>query len=90
MQTKATDSVRRFSLHCHYVLVDEDVGEFAKSKQLPKYTLSRSKELVKRCIAHYLNSEWLVQTTKAIYGHHEKIGFAIYNKVILTIPSIYQ
>ena len=48
------------------------------------------KELVKRCITHYPNSEWLVQTTKEIYGYYEKIGFAICNEVILTIPSIYQ
>ena len=48
------------------------------------------KELVKQCIAHYPNSEWLVQTTKEIYGYYEKIGFEICNEVILTIPSIYQ
>ena len=48
------------------------------------------KELVKRCMAHYPNSEWLVQTTKEICGYYEKIGFAIYNEVVLTIPSIYQ
>lgn len=48
------------------------------------------KELVKRCIEHFPNSEWLVQTEKHISGYYEKIGFKIYNDVVLTIPSIYQ
>lgn len=48
------------------------------------------KELVKRCIQHFPNSEWLVQTEKHISGYYEKIGFKIYDDVVLTIPSIYQ
>ncbi len=48
------------------------------------------RELVKRCIEHFPNSEWLVQTEKHISGYYEKIGFRIYNDVVLTIPSIYQ
>jgi len=48
------------------------------------------KELVKRCIEFFPNSEWLVQTEKHILGYYEKIGFKIYNDVVLTIPSIYQ
>ncbi|MBH1939462.1 GNAT family N-acetyltransferase [Mobilitalea sibirica] len=48
------------------------------------------KELVKRCIEHFPNCEWLVQTEKHISGYYEKIGFKIYNDVVLTIPSIYQ
>ena len=48
------------------------------------------KELVKRCIEHYPNSEWLVQTTNKIYKYYEKIGFKVNNEVFLTIPSIYQ
>ena len=48
------------------------------------------KELVKRCVEHYLNSEWLVQTEERISGYYEKIGFKVYNDVVLTIPSIYQ
>lgn len=48
------------------------------------------KELVKRSIEHFPNSEWLVQTEKHISGYYEKIGFEIYNDVVLTIPSIYQ
>ena len=48
------------------------------------------KELIKRCIEHFPNSEWLVQTTDKIYKYYEKIGFKINNDVFLTIPSIYQ
>ena len=48
------------------------------------------KELVKRCIAHWPNCEWLVQTEKHIAAYYEKIGFKIYEDVVLTIPSIYQ
>ena len=32
-------------------------------------------ELVKRCIAHYPKSEWLLGTTKNIAGFYERIGF---------------
>lgn len=32
-------------------------------------------ELVKRCIEHFPNSEWLVGTMKNISGFYEKIGF---------------
>jgi len=44
-------------------------------------------ELVRRCIEHFPNSEWLVQTTKEIYSYYEKIGFKVKNDVFLTIPS---
>ena len=33
------------------------------------------KELVKRCIEHFPNSEWVVRTTTGISGFYEKIGF---------------
>jgi len=48
------------------------------------------KELVKRCIGHFPNSEWLVQTTQDISGYYEKMGFVINDDVFLSIPSIYQ
>lgn len=48
------------------------------------------KELIRRCIEHYPNTEWLVQTENHISGYYEKIGFKVYNDVVLTIPSIYQ
>ena len=48
------------------------------------------KQLVKMCIEHFPNSEWLVQTGAHISEYYEKIGFKIYNDVVLTIPSIYQ
>ena len=47
-------------------------------------------ELVKRCIAHFPDSEWLVQTEKHISGYYEKMGFKVYDHVVLTIPSKYQ
>ena len=47
-------------------------------------------ELLKRCMAVYPNSEWLVQTTADVSGYYEKLGFAVNNEVFLTIPSIYQ
>jgi len=48
------------------------------------------KELIKKCIEHFPNTEWLVQTEKHISGFYEKIGFQIYKDVVLTIPSRYQ
>jgi GNAT superfamily N-acetyltransferase len=44
------------------------------------------KELVKRCIEHFPNSEWLVQTTEKIASYYEKNGFKVNNDVFLTIP----
>ncbi len=48
------------------------------------------KELIKRCIEHFPDSEWLVQTEKHISGFYERLGFKSYNDVVLTIPSKYQ
>lgn len=45
------------------------------------------KELVRRCIAHYPDSNWLVQTEKHIAGFYEKIGFKINTDVFLHIPN---
>ena len=47
-------------------------------------------ELVKRCIEHFPNSEWLVQTTDKNVRFYEKIGFKAYEGVVLTIPSKYR
>jgi len=43
-------------------------------------------ELVKRCIAHYPDSEWLVGTEKHIAGYYEKLGFKIDKGVFLKLP----
>jgi len=48
------------------------------------------KELIQRCINHFPDTEWLVQTEKHIAGYYEKLGFNVYSDVVLTIPSIYQ
>ena len=47
-------------------------------------------ELVKRCMAVYPNSEWLVQTTEDISGYYEKLGFTVNSEAFLSIPSVYQ
>ena len=43
-------------------------------------------ELLKRCIAHFPDSEWLVQTTEKNTNFYEKNGFKVNNDVFLTIP----
>ena len=54
---------------------------------LPEYqNKGIGKELVKRCIGHFPNSEWLVQTTKEISGYYEKSGFTVNTDVFLTVP----
>ncbi|WP_410769485.1 GNAT family N-acetyltransferase [Fontibacillus sp. BL9] len=45
------------------------------------------RELIKRCVEHFPNSEWLVQTTDRISGYYEKIGFKRQGNVFLSIPS---
>ena len=44
------------------------------------------KELLKRCIEYFPNSEWLVQTTEKISSYYEKRGFKVNNDVFLNIP----
>lgn len=57
----------------------------------PEYrNMGIGKELIKRCIEHFPDTEWLVQTEKHISGYYEKIGFKVYDDVVLTIPSKYQ
>lgn len=46
-------------------------------------------ELVRRCKAHWPKSEWRVETTNAIAGYYEKIGFTRTDTVLLTIGSEY-
>lgn len=43
------------------------------------------KELIKRCIEHFPNSEWLVQTTEKISSYYEKNSFKVNNDVFLSI-----
>lgn len=47
-------------------------------------------KLVRRCVAHYPDSQWLIQTEKHIAGYYEKIGFKFEDDVVLTKPSKYQ
>jgi ribosomal protein S18 acetylase RimI-like enzyme len=48
------------------------------------------KELVKRCIEQFPNTEWLIQTTTNVAGFYEKIGFKKYEKEVLVIPSKWE
>ena len=47
-------------------------------------------ELVKRCIEHFPNSEWLVETRKDTAGFYERIGFRQFDpngeEAFLSIP----
>ncbi|HOB20542.1 MAG TPA: GNAT family N-acetyltransferase [Candidatus Atribacteria bacterium] len=47
-------------------------------------------ELIRRCVEHFPDSEWVVQTERHISGFYEKLGFTGYNDIVLTIPSKYQ
>lgn len=44
------------------------------------------RELVRRCMAHYPTSEWLVQTTPERAGYYERLGFQVNRDVFLSIP----
>jgi ribosomal protein S18 acetylase RimI-like enzyme len=46
--------------------------------------------LLKRCIEHFPDTEWLVQTSEDVAGYYEKLGFRIHEGVFLSIPSKYQ
>lgn len=53
---------------------------------LPEYQHKGiGKELVRRCIETFPNSEWLVQTETAL-EFYEKIGFSVNKDVFLSIP----
>lgn len=54
---------------------------------LPKFqNKGIGNELLKYCIEHFPNSEWLVQTTEIVSSYYEKNGFKINNDVFLSIP----
>ena len=48
------------------------------------------REMLKRCMSHFPNSEWLVQTTPEMIAYYEKIGFRINEESFLSIPSVYD
>ncbi len=48
------------------------------------------REMVRRCIERYPDTEWLVQTTQNIAGYYEKLGFKRLDEVFLNIPSKYM
>lgn len=43
-------------------------------------------ELIRRCVEHFPNSEWLVQTTEEISGYYIKHGFKVNSDTFLTVP----
>ena len=54
---------------------------------LPEYqNKGVGSELVRQCIEHFPNSEWLVQTTEKISGYYKKLGFTVNNDVFLSVP----
>ena len=48
------------------------------------------RELIRRCIAHYPNSEWSLETTEQNIGFYEKIGFKRSQGVHFRIKGKYQ
>ena len=45
------------------------------------------RELVRRCIEHFPDSEWLVETTEKTANFYERIGFRANKGVFLRIPT---
>lgn len=45
--------------------------------------------LVRRCVARFPDTEWLIQTTAEIAAFYERLGFRISGDTYLTIPSKY-
>lgn len=55
---------------------------------LPEYqNKGIGKELLKRCISNYPNSEWILGTTENNIEFYKKLGFKIHNEPFLRIPS---
>ena len=48
------------------------------------------RELLRRCLAHFPDTEWLVQTEKHTARYYQRLGYGVYSDVALTIPSKYQ
>lgn len=44
-------------------------------------------DLVTRCITHFPNTEWLVQTTEHMASYYEQFGFKKHEGIFLSIPS---
>ncbi len=47
------------------------------------------RELMRRCIAHYPKTEWLVETQEHTVGFYEKLGFERYQSAVLVKASPY-
>lgn len=45
------------------------------------------KELIRRCIEHFPDSEWLIGTIQKTSGYYEKIGFKVEQGVFLSLSS---
>jgi Acetyltransferases len=55
---------------------------------LPEYQHKGiGKTLIKKCIEHYPNSEWVLGTTQNNVAYYEKLGFKVHNEIFLRIPS---
>ncbi len=57
----------------------------------PEYQgMGIGKELIRLCMAHFPDSEWLIDTTEDISGFYRKLGFLDNNDTFLSIPSRWQ
>ena len=48
------------------------------------------KELIKRCVEHNPNSQWLLETSEKNIGFYEKVGFKRSNSVFFSIEAEWQ
>ena len=48
------------------------------------------KELVRRSIKYFQNTEWLIQTTKELENYYINLGFKKYPNVVLYSPSKWE
>lgn len=61
------------------------IYDLAVMPQYQKQGIGR--ELVRKCIEHFPDSEWLVGTIPERVGFYEKIGFKMDKGIFLNIPS---
>jgi predicted N-acetyltransferase YhbS len=47
-------------------------------------------ELIKRCIEHFPESEWMLWTSENNIKFYEKVGFKQYEGVVMSIPPFWS
>lgn len=48
------------------------------------------RDLVQRCMRHYPSTEWLIQTTEPLEAFYQDLGFRRYDKLVMSIPSVWE